>query len=513
MIADRRTVATGLIGTLAALFPFPAHARTIVDVRRFGAAGDGVRLDTDAINRAIAAVSRAGGGTVRLTAGRYLSFSIRLRDNVTLLIDRGATLQAADPAVHAGRYDLPEPNRHDLYQDFGHSHWHNSLIWGDGVRNVAILGPGTIDGRGLTRNGPGARWRKGTGERPLSMRQMSRAEIDRLEPDARAMDGLGNKAIALKNARNVRLADLTIRDGGHFAVLATGVDDMAIERLTIDTQRDGIDLDCVRRVRVTGCTVNTPNDDAIVLKSSWALGETRPSEDVLIADCRVSGYDPGTLLDGRRLRTQAVAPDRDRVTGRIKLGTESTGGYRNVTIRDCRFDRCRGLALEAVDGGIMEDIAISGLRMHEVTTAPLFVRLGDRRRGPDGTGIGAVRRIAIRDVTATGIDHRYAATLAGLAGNPVTDIALSDVRLVYAGGGTAADAARAIPDVADAYPEPSMFGVSPAWGLFARHVRGLDVRALTLETATPDARPPILLADVAGATALATPRWSDRIVR
>lgn len=510
MILTRRDAALGLA---ALLLPFPAHARSIVDPRRFGAVGDGRHLDTDAINRAIANVSRNGGGTVRLGPGTWLCFSLRLRDNVTLLIDRGATLLAADPAHHAGRYDLPEPNRHDLYQDFGHSHWHNSLIVGDGVRNVAILGPGTIDGRGLTRNGPGARWRKGTGERPLSMRQMTRAEIDRLEPDARAMDGLGNKAIALKNARNVHLAELTIRDAGHFAVLATSVDDLVIDRLTIDTQRDGIDLDCVRRVRVTRCTVNTPNDDAIVLKSSWALGEARPSEQVLIADCAVSGYDPGTLLDGRRLRTQALAPDRDRVTGRIKLGTESTGGYRNITIRDCSFDRCRGLALETVDGGIMEDIAVSGLRMREVTTAPLFVRLGDRRRGPDGTGIGAVRRIAIRDVDATGIDHRYAATLAGLDGHPITDVALADIRLSYAGGGTAADAARTVPDVADAYPEPSMFGVTPAWGLFARHVRGLDVTNLAMETVTPDARPPVLLVDAEAPRLLRIPYRPAPIAR
>lgn len=469
----------------------PSATPALFDIRNFGARGDGRALDTGAINAAIGQAAITGG-TVLVPAGRFLCFSIRLASGVTLLLAEGAVIEAADPARHTGAYHPPEETHGELFQDFGHSHWCNSLIWGIDLHDVAIIGPGRIEGTGLTRDGPGARWCRDTGERPLSMAGMSAAEIRTLEPDAAAMVGLGNKAIALKNCRRVTLSDFTIARGGHFAVLATGGEDLLIERLVIDTDRDGIDLDCVRRARVRGCRVNSPNDDAIVLKSSHALGETIACDDVVIEDCVVSGYDPGTMLDGSLGRTQQLAPDRDRVTGRIKLGTESNGGFRNIAIRNCRFERSRGLAIETVDGGVIENVAASGLVMHEVTTAPLFLRLGDRRRGPPGTGTGAIRGVVIKDVEATGIDHRFAATIAGLPGARIEDVTLRDIRLAYAGGGTAADAARRPPILADAYPEPSMFGITPAWGLWLRYASGIQLDNVDFTTRVPDGRPEIL---------------------
>ncbi len=347
------------------------------------------------------------------------------------------------------------------------------------------------DGEGLTRDGPGARWRKQAGERPLSMRGMTAAQIADLEPAAARMIGLGNKAIALVNATDVRIDGPTIARGGHFAILTTGVRRMTLRDLTIDTNRDGIDLDCVADVLVERCRVNSPNDDAIVLKSSFALGRAIPCEDVTIRDCEVSGFDPGTLIDGTRRTTQALAPDRDRVTGRIKLGTESNGGYRRIRIERCRFVRSRGLALETVDGGVMEDVTVRDLTMTDVTTAPLFLRIGDRRRGPDGTGVGAIRGVTIDGLVATGIDHRFAATLAGLPEHPIEDVTLRGLHLSYRGGGTPVGDP---PELADAYPEPSMFGPTPAWGLWCRHVRGLRVDGLHL--ATPqDGRPPMRMDD------------------
>ncbi|HEY0623234.1 rhamnogalacturonidase [Sphingomonas sp.] len=469
----------------------PRETPSLFDIRSFGARGDGRTLDTDAVNAAIDQAARVGG-TVLIPAGRFLCFSIRLASGVTLLLAEGAVIEAADPARHAGAYDLPEESHGELFQDFGHSHWRNSLIWGIGLHDIAIIGPGRIEGTGLTRDGPGARWRRDTGERPLSMAGMSEAEIRALEPDAAAMNGLGNKAIALKQCSRVALSGFTVAKGGHFAVLATGVEDLLIDGLTIDTDRDGIDLDCVRRARVRDCRVNTPNDDAIVLKSSHALGKAVACEDVTIEDCTVSGYDLGTLLDGTRGRTQQLAPDRDRVTGRIKLGTESNGGFRNIVIRDCRFERSRGLAIETVDGGVIENVRVSGLVMREVTTAPLFLRLGDRRRGPAGTGIGAIRGIVIEGVDAKGIDHRFAATIAGLPRAPIEDVTLRDVQLGYHGGGTLADAARRPPMLADAYPEPSMFGITPAWGLWVRCTTGVRLHQVSHKTDKPDARPEIL---------------------
>src|SRR3712207_1601097 len=192
------------------------------------------------------------------------------------------------------------------------------------------------------------------------------------------MRGLGNKAIALKLSRNVTLRDFSVLMGGHFALLATGVDNLTIDNVKVDTNRDGFDIDACRNVRISNVSVNSPNDDAIVLKSSYGLGFARATENVTITNCQVTGYDLGTFFDGTFKRTQELAPDRDRVTGRIKFGTESNGGFKNITISNCVFDRSRGLAIETVDGGLIEDIVVTNLTMRDVTTAPIFLRLGRR---------------------------------------------------------------------------------------------------------------------------------------
>ncbi|UAL08836.1 glycoside hydrolase family 28 protein [Caulobacter segnis] len=447
------------------------------------------RLATDAINAAIVHAHARGGGEVVLPAGRHLSFSIRLLSGVTLRLEEGCVLEAADPARHDGTYDPAEPNPHDLWQDFGHSHWRNSLIWAEDAEDIAIVGPGRIDGLGLTREGPGSRWKKQAGEFPLSMAGLSAEAMAELSPQVEAMAGLGNKAIALKRVRRARIEGLTIFRGGHFAVLATGCEHLVLRDLVVDTNRDGLDIDACRDVLVSGCRVNTPNDDAIVLKSSLALGELIPTERVTIEHCEVSGFDPGTMLDGTFGRTQLVSPDQDRVTGRIKLGTESNGGFRDISIRDCRFVRSRGLALEVVDGGTMENVVCERLHLSEVTTAPIFLRVGDRRRGPEGAPLGAMRNIVLRDIEAFDVLPDYAATIAGLPDSPIQDVTLSNIRLSYRGGGPAEWAQRRPGDLPEAYPEPSMFGPSPVHGLWARHVDGLKIENLTIETTTPDGRP------------------------
>jgi polygalacturonase len=211
----------------------------------FGAKGDGKTLDTDSINKAIDAAVANGGGTIFLPAGQYLCFSIRLKSNITIFLDNGATVIAADPKTDRGTYDLPEPNEFDAYQDFGHTHWKNSLLWGIGVENVAIIGQGKIDGRGLTRRSPGPRKPRTAGETPASLGGGGKNAISPLgeTSDAKEMDGQGNKAISLKLSRNITLKDFTVFQGGHFALLATGVDNLTIDNLRIDTNRDGLDIE------------------------------------------------------------------------------------------------------------------------------------------------------------------------------------------------------------------------------------------------------------------------------
>jgi polygalacturonase len=207
------------------------------DVRHFGAKGDGVTIDPPAINRAIDAAASAGGGTVVFPAGTYACYTIRLKSHITLLLHSGATILAAsvpEQGTTSGGYDpAGPPQPWEAYQDFGHNHWPNSLIWGDGLEDITICGPGRIWGKGLSR-GEGS--------------ELPRAESP----------GVGNKAIALKNCRNVAFRDFRVHMGGHFAILLTGVDNVVIDGLAIDTNRDGIDIDCCRNVRVANCSINSP---------------------------------------------------------------------------------------------------------------------------------------------------------------------------------------------------------------------------------------------------------------
>ena len=347
--------------------PSPAAVSSIYPVTTFGAQGDGKALDSPAINKAIDAAAAAGGGTVFFPPGTYRSFSIHLRSNVSLYLGPGSILLAADPPESGEGYDLAESNQPwENYQDFGHNHWHNSLIWGEGLNGVSILGPGLIWGKGLSRG-----WGAGPkAEQP----------------------GAGNKAIALKNCRNVLLRDFSILHGGHFGILATGVDNFTIDNLVIDTNRDGMDIDCCRNVRISNCSVNSPWDDGICLKSSFALGYARSTEMVTISNCLVTGnYQEGTLLDA----TCKPLPAEDKAfrTGRIKFGTESNGGFKNITISNCVFEGCRGLAIESVDGAVIEDVCISNIAMRNIFGAPIFMRLGARMRGPAGVPVGVIRRV------------------------------------------------------------------------------------------------------------------------
>jgi polygalacturonase len=491
-----------LAGASLALLPFSmsragASPLDAFNIRDYGAKGDGAALDTDAIQHAIDAASAAGGGTVYLPLGRYLSFTVRLWSHITLLFASGAVLIAADPAKHGGHYDLPEANSWDPYQDFGHSYFRNSLLWGEDLEDIAILGPGLIDGEGLTNVSPNAPWTVGISRNLPSSPQLD-AAIASHYADVKAMSGKGNKAIALKNSRNVTIRDVSILRGGHFAILVTGVDNLTIDNMKIDTNRDGIDLDVVRNARLSNLSVNSPTDDAIVLKSSLALGVARPTENVTITNCFVSGYDVGSLLDGSYRKTQLKNIEPHLTSGRIKLGTETNGGFRNIAVSNCVFDCCNGLAIESVDGGVLEDVVVSNLVMRDTTTAPIFLRLGDRRRAPPGTPIAALRRVTISDIDAFCVDKRYCASITAMPGAFVEDVTLSGIRLIYQGGGTAADAARKLPEVPGKYPDPDMFGVMPAWGLYMRHVRGVVLRDVELSALSADARRPVVMDDVKG---------------
>jgi len=507
--------------TVAARAQTPAP---VFDVRTYGAKGDGTTLDTPAINAAIDAAAKQGGGTVFFPAGNYLSYSIHLQSHVALYLGIGSTIVAAEPSADLSvGYDAPEPTAGpagtDQFEDFGHSHWHNSLIWGENLTDIAITGPGRIFGRGLSRGHHA--WRRDLlpeerkpggnsfdeGDRPeIALPAAAIAAIaaqPKMPFNYPGKDtlpaGVGNKAIALKNCRNVIFRDFTLFHAGHFAILATGVDNWTCDNLKIDTNRDGIDFDCCQNVRVSNCTVNSPYDDGICPKASFGLGQVRPTENVTITNCQVSGFAEGTLLDGTR---QHMAGSLGGI-GRIKLGTEANGGFHNITISNCVFEYCRGLALEEVDGGLMEDIAISNITMRDISNAPIYIRLGARLRGPAPIAVGTARRIKIDNVVVHNAPAVHGVILLGVPGHPIEDLSLTHIFIDFAGGGAAEQAKREVPDDEKAqrgYPEPAFHGTMPAWGLFARHVKNLDLSRVEFRVAQPDLRPVVHLEDVAGVT-------------
>ncbi|MBQ3636200.1 MAG: right-handed parallel beta-helix repeat-containing protein [Bacteroidales bacterium] len=453
------------------------------NVRDFGAKGDGRSIDSGAINEAIARAAESDGEVV-VPEGTYMCYSIHLRSGVRLRIEKGAVLKAAKPTETEG-YDEAEPND-SKYQDYGHSHWHNSMIWGEGLENVSIEGEGMIDGTDVL------------------LRHMPR----RGQNDERQ----ANKALAMRECRSVTIRGVMFLNCGHFAMLMTGVDDLLIEGVTADTNRDGFDIDCCERVVVRGCTVNTVNDDAIVLKCSYALGREKPTENVVVEDCHVSGYDAGTVIDGSKTTQTTKAPDGDGPTGRIKLGTESNGGFRDIVIRRCTFEHCRGLALETVDGAAMDGIRVSDIEMKDICNSPIYIRLGDRMRAPEGFHFSTARDIRIEDVKVSDADSRYACLIAGVEGHPVKDVELKDITIEYRGGLTMDDykeqrgvnpffvpEARKVGRHGESnYPEPSAHGIQPAWGIAIYNADGVKLKNIKMRTAKKDERPAIHIENAKG---------------
>jgi polygalacturonase len=449
----------------------PNAAEAIYDVRRFGATGDGKTVDSPAINKAIEAVAAAGGGALVFPAGTYVCFSIHLKSHVDLYLDRGCTILAADSpkpgdttGYNGGAYDAAEPNDPwTPYQDYGHNHWHNSLLWAENEHDFGIYGTGLIYGKGLSFGSGGTR-----GDYPTYKAEQA---------------GVGNKAIALKNCHNVILRDFSILKGGHFALLATGVDNMTLDNLLIDTDRDGFDIDCCRNVRVSNCTVNSPWDDGICPKSSYALGYARSTDNVTIANNYVTGiYELGSVYAG----TWKRFADDARVSrnGRIKCGTESNGGFRNI--------------------------AITGNTMREIIDAPLFLRLNRRNRGPKETmRPGTLRRVVISNLVSHDSASSTASLFSGIPENLIEDVKLSncffghrglpkDMRIGWGESSKPMPDWHTIkvPEIEDAYPELLRFGPTPCNGFFIRHLKNLEMSHVEVAPQTPDARPAFWLEDV-----------------
>ncbi|HXF10793.1 MAG TPA: glycosyl hydrolase family 28-related protein, partial [Desulfuromonadaceae bacterium] len=473
-----------------------ATATTVFNVRDYGALGNGASLDSPAINRAIEAAAAEGGGTVLIPAGTYLSGSIRLKNNIHLVIDTGARILGAPQDMSA--YDAEEDFAGPAFQDGGHTYFHNSLIWGENLTNVFITGNGIIQGSigatnedGKERN-IGLSRGDGIQDRVSGFNNFGKATATQMGPGTNKWpQRLGNKAIALKLCKNVLIRDITIFRGGHFAILVTGCDNMTVDNVTMDTDRDGIDIDGCRNTMVSNCRINSPNDDGLCPKSTYALGRPAITENLTIVNCQVSGFNVGTLLDG------TMVPSKN-ANGRIKFGTESSGGYRNCTIANCTFRACRGLALEEVDGGIMENITVDNITMMDTPAYAIYITTGKRNRTPDLKTVSHARNIHISNVIADGVGKMSGIQVMGLPELPVEGVRLDNIRLISKGGGTAEDAAKEPKELGTGYPEPRDLGTLPAYGVYARHVKGLELANVQTSFLTNDLRSAIAAVDVDG---------------
>lgn len=441
------------------------------NIRSFGAVGDGKNLDSPAINTAIESAFANGGGKIIVPAGIYLCGSIHLKSNIELHLLPGAIIKAAPASMKV--YDESESfGGFPEYQDGGHTYFHNSLIWAEGQDNISITGRGMIDGEGLTKK-----------------------DTENAGNVQGGSIGTGDKAIALKLCTNILIRDITIFRGGHFAIIITGCEKGTIDNVTIDTNRDGIDIDCCKYLTVTNTKVNTPNDDGIVLKSSYALKKPVPCENILINNCIVTGYKLGTFLDGTYIPEKV-----NWVCGRIKLGTESNGGYRNIAISNCTMMYSSGLAFEEVDQGRMENIAVLNITMNHVHHYPIYITTGCRNRGPkEVTSPSYGGDIMISNVIADDADSLAGIIVTGMKEEPLRNIRLHNIQIRYRGGGTSDLSKKEYREQGTNYPEPRWAGPTPAYGLYARHVDGLTVRGLYLETIRPDYRHVVILDDVKNA--------------
>ena len=417
-------------------------------MRDRGARGDGRRDDTAAIQAAIDAAA-ASGGVVLFPRGEYVSGTLRLRDRVALRLEADATLVASPDDADFDPYERLD---YEPFADRETADFSFALLQGRGVQRVSITGPGRIDGNRRARGGP--------------------------------------KLIALKQCRHVTLRDLTLDNAPNYNVSLLGCDHVDIRGLTIrNGYADGIDPDGCRHVRIAGCRVES-RDDAIVLKASRALGAPRSTENVVVTDC-----------------------DLVNVRNGLKIGTESSGDFRNIVFRKCTMSGraepwtppprdwkpqpSAGVSIQNADGGRLEQIVVSGITMVGLR-APIFVRLSERGRGQDVPAAGTLGRISISDVAAAGAT--WASSIMGLPGHDVSDISLSDIRIVGKGGGDAAMVTREVPERRREYPDAARTGDLPAHGLYCRHVAGLKVEGVRLTVDEPDARPAVILDNVRKAT-------------
>jgi hypothetical protein len=403
----------------------------VLNVRDFGATGDGTTNDAPAVDAAIAAANGAGGAIVRFPAGTYLAGgSIHMMSNVTLFLEAGATLLGASSG-----YDVPEPNPNDRFQDFGHSHFHDAMIWGDHLTNIGFIGSGVIDGGGhfITGN-----------PRP----------------------GQADKLISLTRCDGLVIAGITLRRGGHFAMLINGCTNVFSDHLTIDTasDRDGWNIISTRNVLILNAEI-AANDDALAFKSDWALGETLSNGNVVVLNSHLSA----------------------RCCNGLMFGSETCGDFSNYFFSHITITGAgkSGLGMVSMDGAHISnvhynDITLSGTAGH------IYEKIGTRRRCGGTPGVGSISDIHYTNITGTDAGI-FSPTLWGQPDHRISNVTFTNVHLTLPGGRPAMDP-NVLPSDNGDY-NPNSLSTRPAYGFYLHNVDGVTFNNSSFALAADDGRP------------------------
>lgn len=415
----------------------------IIDATNWGVVGDGVTSNTAAIQKAIDDCSARGGGTIRFPAGRYLTGTIQLKNGVVLHLEDRATLLGSTKAAD---YRNLDPFIDGTGNPLGYA-----LIVAVDAKNVGIEGPGVVDGEG-----PGLKRQ----QNPYAMRPF---------------------LLRWVRCNNVTVRDVHLANPGAWTLNFFQCKNVVVEGVTIRSRdlgmmnNDGIDLDSSESVRISHCDI-VSGDDALCIKATSA---SKPSRNIIASDCKLS--------------TSCNA---------IKFGTESIGGFENITISNIRISHTgmAGIALYSVDGGDLRNVTICDVAMDGVAV-PICVRLGSRlatfRKGDKAKATaGRLRDVTIKNVHAENVGL-IGILINGVPGHPVEALNLENIHIELPGGGTVGAAKIRLPEKESAYPECSMFGKAmPACGIYARHVRGLSLHNVQTTLLEPDERPDMISVDV-----------------
>ena len=442
--------------------------KVVLNVLALGAKGDGAFLNTTVIQLAIDSAASLGGGKVIFPEGRYLSGSIVLKSGVQLFLQQNAVLLGSTNPSH--------------YK--GINRW-KAFILADNQNGISITGKGTIDGQG----------------RRLALNVDSLFYIGELDPihynkrRKRPNEFMRPQIIEMVNCKNTRITGITIRNSSCWVQTYDRCQNLQIDSIRVDSDaywnNDGFDISDCRNVRVTNCMVNSA-DDGICLKSD---SKDYWNDSIYIANCSVRSSANG-----------------------LKFGTSSSGGFKNVKIENIKvYDTFRSaIALESVDGGILENIEIN----HVVainTGNGIFIKLGHRNKD-DRYSI--LRNVSIKNVKVQvpfdrpdkkydlrGPDlaffhNPFPCSITGIPGHPVENVTLENIQVTFPGRGNDGLAfapvcrLKDIPEAETDYPEFSMFGELPAWAFYVRHVSGLTMKNISVIAEAKDYRPPFVFDDV-----------------